>query len=213
MRDSRTAVAACLLPITRETIVGPLLCQLRDDDWAVLSDVDVYRGGSARIRNRLLDAALGSKPDIVRFADDDDLIYPHRTEAMEALADADVAYFDFDLAEPGINPMRFTFSDDPWVAASWSPGPWAWVARGTALEQFRHKDLFDPVLPCLQGGFAFLKLLQAGLRVVHAPHLAYRWRRSHFPPNVNDHPEAAGLHVLLKQQIQASRPGLVSKES
>ena len=60
MRDSRTAVAACLLPITRETIVGPLLCQLRDDDWAVLSDVDVYRGGSARIRNRLLSALIQS---------------------------------------------------------------------------------------------------------------------------------------------------------
>jgi hypothetical protein len=155
----------CCVPITRGDTFNP--SSITADGWEILSEVDTDRKGANVTRASLLQKALAQGTDYIRFADDDDIMLPNSAVAIKELTDCDVVYFDYQ-----VNGVPFQFSGDIVTDLMHGIGPWAFVANAKSLVGI---DLFDPSLPCIQGEYALLAMLKAGLKIKHVPIQAYNW--------------------------------------
>lgn len=194
-----------LTPITREHLLPSIADNIQRDGWGFLYEIDYLKQGPNKIRNSLLNKAIILGATYVRFSDDDDLIMPHRERVCEVLSnpDIDVVYLDFIFDKNNkqcINP----FTGDLYNDVMRCPGPWSFVAKVEALNQFNAvgNELFDPTLPCINGGFAFLKMIKAGLRFKYVPIIAYHWRREFDNNSVNKHPMADKLTKEVRKELE-----------
>ena len=180
----------CIVPVTRIDSFNPAAQSIFNDDWTLSYEIDRDRVGANIIRNKLLSQAIDA--DYIRFADDDDLVLPHREIAIKELEDCDVVYFDYIL-----NNSKCNFTGSLMTDAFISPAPWAFVAKATALRCIT--ELFDPNLPTCQGGYAFFNMIKHGLKIKHIKHYAYHWLRR--DDGVNSHPDHKKLLLKLQNQV------------
>ena len=189
----------CIIPVTREYLLPDLLGKINRDGWKTLYRVDKLHNVN-NLRNELISEAIEST-EFIRVADDDDMLLPHRKEALASFEDPsiDIVYFDYLYQEKGgaIQPIRLSGNVKKDMALS--PGPWIFVMRASSIKPLL--PLFDPDLPCLHGGYLFLKLAKAGLHFKHIPRFAYNWRRNLTPSGINKNPLASELFAKLKEEI------------
>ena len=181
-------MCACLIPVTRKDLAQTAVEHAEADGWTVFQEHDSERIGVNPMRNALLKTALDAGADYIRWADDDDIIMPHREAAVAALQDTDVAYFDFYYSRYG-QTAPYRFSGDIKSDAMDLPAPWAFVARADALRRFTDcNPLWDLASVYGHGGEAFFKMMQSGLRIRHVPVFAYDWRYAICFPHITQGP-------------------------
>jgi glycosyltransferase involved in cell wall biosynthesis len=156
----------------------------------VLVELDTGRTGAAATRNRALAKGTG---EWVAFLDDDDTLYPHHLERLQAALasdDADLAFPWFD----GINcrGVLTTVADSAPVepfGVAFGPEqrehlltranfiPITVMARTSLIRQvggFTPPPWASPDNPCEDWG-CWVKLLNAGARFVHVPEITWTW--------------------------------------
>jgi hypothetical protein len=185
----------CLVPLTRIDTFNPL--SILADGWDLIIEPDSEREGVNKTRNKLFEKAINAGAEFIRFADDDDIVLPHRQIALNELTNPniDVVYFDYLYDNKGqVN--RYEFSGDLLQDASYSPPPWTFVVKTKSLNG---KCPFDQRLPAVrEGGYAFFEMIKMGLKFKHMPFPAYHWIKSdidglHLNPFSND--------ILFKLQL------------
>ena len=158
------------MPVTRNADVA--IKSVEADGWTVLSKVDSEKVGANVIRKELL--ASATEATYIRLADDDDIMLPNREEAIAALVDCDVVYFDYLLTDDGVD-RKIRYTGDLRIDCLNTVPPWSWVAKKSALDLV--PNLFDPNVKYIHGGYTLFEMIKAGLKIKHVPIFAYHWIR------------------------------------
>ena len=161
----------CLVPLTRVDTFDS--SSILADGWNLVTEIDSERKGANATRQILFKKAFDSGVEFIRLADDDDVILPHREIALNELSNPniDVVYFDFLYDHEG-EVHKGNFSGNLLCDAYSSPAPWTFVIKTKALNG---RCPFDPKIPAMEGGYAFLEMLKMGLRFKHVKVPAYHW--------------------------------------
>ena len=194
----------CIMPVTRLELFRDAIEAIENDGWKVLYEIDNKRtgtNGASAIRNKLLSQIINDAT-YIRFADDDDLMLPNRELAIETLIknpDIDIVYFDYLLTENDTDRV-VKFTGDLQKDAIMTIPPWGWVARASSLK--RVGEIFNPKLLAVEGGYAFFRLIKAGMKFKHIPHVAYNWRRGNTSSSLSRHIEVEREWIKLKENIK-----------
>lgn len=178
--------AACLIPTTRPGLALRAANSAVSDGWDVITEHDLLRSGPCATRNSLFATAINEGYDLIRYADDDDIVLPHLAQVLPLFeAGADLVYTDFIRVDPNGYRHYQRFPPDPKDVLRWPPDCWGWVATADALKRAGHHW---PDAGMVEGYFVFLSLFRAGLKMRYAPVPAYEYHMArtglHASPDV-----------------------------
>lgn len=196
----------CLIPTIRSDKVDGAVESAVLDGWDPIVIEDVDRQGPSATRERLFSRVRGEA--LVRYMDDDDTLPPHRERILAYMAanpNVDVVYTDYKMtsARDHQTMIDIQFSGDPYKDAL-RIHPWSWIARASALQKVRSRQgfLWDPKLPCREGGFTWLGILQTELTIVHIPMTGYLYQLPEGHTGIRDHREFGKYHNMLMEQLK-----------
>lgn len=169
--------AACLIPATRPETIAAAEASAKADGWEVLVKWDREHRGVSATRNALFEQARDEGFEVVRYVDDDDVVLPHREQAIAALqGETDLVYHDFIEVREGTQTPIYT-PRKPAGAIFSPPDAWGWAAKVDALERVRKANgQLWPEVPIFEGYYLFLELARQGLQMKHIPVMAYEYR-------------------------------------
>lgn len=166
--------AACLIPTTRPGLALRAANSALADGWDVITEPDLSRTGPCATRNRLFSRAMDEGYELIRYADDDDIVLPHLAQVIPLFeAGADLVYADFIRVDHNGYRHYQRFSPNPQDVLKWPPDCWGWIATADALKRAGHHWPED--VRVVEGYFVFLSLFSAGLKMRYAPVPAYEY--------------------------------------
>jgi glycosyltransferase involved in cell wall biosynthesis len=168
-----------------ERAIASIVAQTRPVD-AILTGCDTEGRGAAYARNVIL---AGATTDFVAFLDDDDTWHPNHIEGLMSVADdADVVYPWFDGLHSKSLAVSVNGRPHTPLGVPFGPEqadhlrhanfiPVTFLARTALVQQvggFEKPWWLPPESPCEDWGL-LLKLLDAGARFTHYPHITWTW--------------------------------------
>jgi hypothetical protein len=191
-----------LISITRPELATR--CVASAAEWRVISLTDFDRIGAAATRNRLFRAAVEEGATVVGYADDDDELIPGVHDALlTALGEADILYHDYECV---VGRKRQTWArrysgrlkDDVQGLTCWN-----WIARTEALARIEAANgfLWSPDVTAGLSPWFWLQVLNVGLKVAHAPIVAYRYSVDGHD-KLSKHPDFQANRARFAAQLQ-----------
>ena len=199
--------SVCLIPYIKPDLLPQAVASAEADGWDVLTQEDPNREGASATRNKLLTRALEAGYELIRYADDDDIVLPHRERILPAFeAGADVVYTNYVMVEQGLPRLMAMFANPRWAITN-PPDCWGWIATADALKrvQAQSGDLW-PLIPLAEGFFVFLKLFRAELNIQHVPVQAYEYRR--VPGGLHDFNDKGFWMARYRQEVEETKKTL-----